>query len=81
MESGPGWFVTRRWRKAGKVRCQVARSKAHVCIVELVAAVGLDPPGVWVPRHDDETRALTTGLVQAVEAPQERAARNRKLWA
>ena len=63
--------------EGGKMRCQVARPKAHVSIVELVATVGLDPPGVRMPR-DDETRAFTTGFVQAAEAPQERVAGHRQ---
>ena len=66
--------------EGGKMRCQVERPKAHVSIVELVATVGLDPPGVRMTRHDDETRAFTTSFVQAAEAPQERVAGRRKLW-
>ena len=63
-----------------KVGCQVARTEAHVGIVNLTGAAGVDPPGVRVPRRGDDARAFTTGLVQAAKAPQERVARRRKLW-
>ena len=63
-----------------KVRHQVARPEAHVSVVELVATVGVGPPGVRVARRDAESRAFMTGFVQAAEAPQERVAWRRILW-
>ena len=45
-----------------EVRSLVARSKTKVGVVK---------PGVRVPRHDVEARAVSRGLVQATTAPQE----------
>ena len=80
MLSGPGRLVTRRCAENRKVSGLITWSEAKVGVVELVAAVSVNPSSIWTLGHDDEARALTAGIVQAAEAPQERVAWRRKLW-
>ena len=65
--------------KDRKVRCAITRSKAKLCIAELVAAVGVNAPFIRAFGHGEEPCALLICVGQGSEAPQERTARRRKL--
>ena len=54
-----------------KVSGLVTGSEAKVDVVELAAAVGVNPPFIWTLGHDDEAPAFTAGIVQTAESPQE----------
>ena len=63
-----------------EVRSLVTRCKTKISVVELAAAMRIDPPCVWTLGHDEETRTVLASFVQATNAPQESIARSRELW-